>query len=75
MLASNPANILNHNSPVGGIPSDSINLGNALKVMARPPRIRRRNGAWQFEAHSAPSTALGIWDGACWIRIRRPSPN
>jgi hypothetical protein len=32
MLASNPANILNHNSPVGGIPSDSINLGNALAL-------------------------------------------
>ena len=34
MLASNPANILNHNSPVGGIPSDSINLGNALVPMS-----------------------------------------
>jgi hypothetical protein len=32
MLASNPASILNHNSPIGGIPSDSINLGNALAV-------------------------------------------
>jgi hypothetical protein len=30
MLASSPASILNHNSPVGGIPSDSINPGNAL---------------------------------------------
>ena len=30
MLASSPASILNHNSSIDGIPSDSINLGNAL---------------------------------------------
>src|SRR5258707_7608456 len=30
MLASGPASILNHNSPIGGIPSESNNLGNAL---------------------------------------------
>src|SRR6478609_7722875 len=30
MLAACPASILNHNSPIDGIPSDSANLGNAL---------------------------------------------
>src|SRR5258705_13851459 len=35
MLASGPASILNHNSPIGGIPSVSNNLGNALVHPAR----------------------------------------
>jgi hypothetical protein len=40
MLASSPASILNHNYPFGGIPSDSINPGNALAVRyaCKPPK-------------------------------------
>jgi hypothetical protein len=44
MLASDPASILNHNSPIGGIPSDSNNLGNALAAMDLVPTIPRSYG-------------------------------